>query len=95
MEKVQVQIGSPEVLDEELPKLMKWLEKRVHKHKGAHPVDMVMLALVAAECCELLVRERWVYEEAADEVFGPMKIWARELAKKIWKDGERDRGEFG
>lgn len=91
MEKVQVQIGNPEVVDAELPKLMKWLEKRVRRHKGSHPVDMVMLALLGAECCELLVRESWAYEEAADEVFGPMKIWARQAAKEIWKISENDR----
>ena len=91
MEKVKVQVGSPEVMYEELPKLIEWLEKRVRKHKGSHPVDMVMLALMGAELCEIIVRESWPYEEAADEVFGPMKIWARQTAKEIWEDGESDR----
>jgi len=91
MEKVKVQVGSPEVVSAELPKLVTWLEKRVRKHKGSHPVDMVMLALLGAECCELLVRESWAYEESADEVFGSMKIWARQTAKEIWRNGESDR----
>jgi len=91
MDKNKVQIGSPEAQIGELPDLLEWLEKRVHRHKGSHPLDMVVLASLAAEMCEIIVRESWSFEESADEVFGSLKIWARQTAREIWEDGKRDR----
>ena len=87
----KAEIGCPEVVEKELPKLLEWLEKRVSRHKGSDPIDMVVLASMAAECCELLVRESWAYNESPDEVFGPMKIWARQTALEIWREGDGDR----
>lgn len=85
----RIEIGCPEVIDKELPNLLEWLEKHVSRHKGSHPIDMVVLASLAAECCELLVRKSWNYEESPDEVFGPMKIWARQTALEISRE-EKD-----
>jgi len=86
-----VEIGFPELVSKELPDLLKWLEKRVSKYKRSNPIDMVVLATLGAECCELLVRKWWPYEESADEVFGPMKIWARQTALEISREEESDR----
>jgi hypothetical protein len=87
----KVEIGCPEIVSKELPELLEWLEKHVSKHKGCHPIDMVVLASLAAECCELIVRESWIYNESPDEVFGRMKIWARQMALEISKEAKDDR----
>ena len=86
----KAEIGCPEVLDKELPRLLEWLEKRVSRHKGSDPVDMAALAMLGAECCELLVRQSWCYEEAPDTVLGPMKVWARQRAMRIWRETKGD-----
>jgi hypothetical protein len=81
-----LEIGGPEMIGRELPDLVEWLERRVSRRKGSHPVEMVALALLAAECCELLVRKSWAYDESPDEVFGPMRIWARQTAKELERE---------
>jgi hypothetical protein len=44
----EAEIGCPVALHKELPKLLGWLERRVSRHKGSDPIDMVALAMLAA-----------------------------------------------
>jgi len=84
--KIEVQIGCDEMIGKDLPDLMEWLEKRVSKRKGAHPPEMVLLALLAAECWMEIICGRWQYEESAEEFFDGLRSRAKELGKKLVKE---------
>lgn len=82
----KVQIGSDEMVAKDLPALMEWLFKRVHKREGTHPVEMVYLALLCAECLALIVKEHWQYEEPVDVTIEGLRSLAAELALSIYSD---------
>jgi hypothetical protein len=84
----EVRIVDEEMVTRELPDLLGWLEKRVSRHKGSHPVEMVALALLAAECCVLLVRKSWAYNEEPEAVFDGLRAWARYVANELGLERE-------
>jgi hypothetical protein len=68
-----------ETLEKDLPELMKWLERRVKHHKGAHPLEMVFLSLLGAELCVSSVVKTWPYDEDCGELIERMRAEAKEL----------------
>jgi len=76
----KVEIGSDEMVSRDLPDLVMWLEKRVSRRKGSQPLEMVFLALVAAECLMNICRESWVYEESPEVAFEELKLKGHKLA---------------
>jgi hypothetical protein len=77
------QIGSVEMVTRDLPDLIEWVEKRVSRRKGTHPVEMVFLTLVAAECLMNVCRESWQFKESVDEAFELLKVNAKGLAASL------------
>lgn len=86
---IEVQIGSDEMVGKDLPDLMEWLYKRVHRRKATHPAEMVLLALVAGECLMDICRKEWPYRESPDEFFEVLRCKAKEVAASLKNEDNR------
>ena len=84
MAKIKLDIRPRDVAD-----VMELVEKRVGR-RSKQPVDMVMLALLAAENVVLLVKSHWNYEEDFEskmyELREVAKITALEMSRGVLDD---------
>lgn len=78
-------VGKGLKLGEDVVDLMGWLEKRVGK-RSKQWIDMVLLPLVAAETEILLLKKQWDYEEPVEEAIMAVRLEAKALAEKGFRD---------